>query len=179
MLYLCLRAGSVAQWKSGGLISPRSLVRIQSLPPHIGKQASRPREVKAWLSLAPPPLKSYSPSPAGLFLSKGFQECVRNSGDLSCYPPLKTGKGAKVIVVHRLYPFPQGDCEPTAEHLATGILRWSPPIGALSVFHFLTARITDGAFPFWHYRPSLRVEASLIVLQIRLLGRNIPYVIIA
>ena len=162
MLYLSLPAGSVAQWKSGGLISPRSSVRIRSLPPQIGKQACRTREVKAWLSLDPPPLKSYSPNPAGLFLSKGFQECVRNFRDLSFYPPLKTAKGAKVIVVDRLLPFPLGDCEPTAEHLATGVLRWNPPIGALSVFHFPTAGITDGASPFWHYRPPLKMKVPLL-----------------
>jgi hypothetical protein len=101
--------------------------------------------------LSQPPLTSPSPNPPGLFLCKGFQECIRNSRDLSLYPRLKTGKAAKVIVVDGFYPPPLGDCEPAAKHLATSILRGSASRGTLSVFQFSTTRIANRVIPFWHH----------------------------
>jgi len=41
-----------------------------------------------------------------LLLLKGFQKCLRNLGDFSFYPLLKTSKGAKVIVVNCSHTFP-------------------------------------------------------------------------
>ena len=94
--------GSVAQWKSRGLISPRSLVRIQSLPPKIGKRASRPREANKSPKLGKAGLDQ-GPLPKPVFLAGPQNRNGRKNRNAPLGPGegvhlLATGGGTEVLV---------------------------------------------------------------------------------
>jgi hypothetical protein len=70
-----------------------------------------------------------------VLLSKGFEECFGNLGNLGIYPSFEATEGTEAILLDRPQAFPLTNNKPASEHLTRRLSR--------DALHLLTTRMTN------------------------------------